>query len=246
MPRGGRLTIETANATLDEDYCRSHPHVQPGEFVMVAVTDDGRGLTAEDKAHLFEPFYTTKAPGQGTGLGLPMVYGAVKQHGGSIEVYSEAGTGTTFRIYLPRVDEEAQPPRAAGAAPPIGGSETIVLVEDQDSVRAVATRLLRRWGYTVHAFGTATEALSTVAAMDTPIGLLITDVVLPDVNGRLLAEGIRKLRPDIAVLFTSGYTGAVLEGHGVLEPGIAFLAKPYSSQALASRVRDLLDGRRGA
>ena len=231
---------------MDEEYCRSHPHVQPGEFVMVAVTDDGKGLTAEDKAHLFEPFYTTKAPGQGTGLGLPTVYGAVKQHGGSIEVYSEAGTGTTFRIYLPRVDEEGQPPRAARPASPIGGTETIVLVEDQDSVRAVATRLLHRWGYRVHAYGTAAEALSAVAAMEAPIDLLITDVVLPDVNGRVLAAGIRRLRPDITVLFTSGYTGSVLEGHGVLEPGIEFLAKPYSSQALASRVRELLDGRRGA
>jgi signal transduction histidine kinase/CheY-like chemotaxis protein len=241
MPGGGRLTIETADVALDDEYCRHHPQVQPGKFIVVAVSDNGKGLSAEDKAHLFEPFYTTKSVGHGTGLGLPMVYGAVKQHGGSIEVYSEADTGTTFRIYLPRVDEDLAPPKAPVAGPPAGGGETIVLVEDQESVRTVATRLLRRWGYTVHSFETAGAALSAVAAMEAPIHLLITDVVLPDVNGRVLAERIRALRPGIPVLFASGYTDNVLENHGVLDPGIEFLAKPYSSLSLAARVRDLLD-----
>jgi signal transduction histidine kinase len=245
MPAGGKLTIETADMTLDEEYCRRHPHVQPGEFVMVAVSDDGRGLSAEDKAHLFEPFYTTKAPGRGTGLGLPMVYGAVKQHGGSIEVYSEVGTGTTCRIYLPRVGEVSPSPTPPVAGRPAGGAETIVLVEDQENVRTVAMRLLRRWGYTVHGFATAEEAIAAVGVMEAPIHLLITDVVLPGMNGRELAERIQALRPGVAVLFTSGYTRNVIARHGVLQAGIEFLAKPYSSHSLGARVRELLDGRRG-
>ncbi len=230
MPGGGRLTIETADLTRD------------GEFVMVAVSDQGQGLSAEDKAHLFEPFYTTKAIGRGTGLGLPMVYGAVKQHGGTIEVQSEEGAGTTFRIYLPRVDEDVSPPKPAGP-PPVGGGETIVVVEDQEIVRRVTTRLLRRWGYAVHAFETAEDALAAVAAMEGRMHLLITDVVLPNMNGGELAERMVARRPGIAVLFTSGYPRSVIAHHGVVDPGIEFLAKPYTSDALAARVRQLLDGR---
>src|SRR5262245_36924481 len=167
MPAGGTLTIETADLTLDEDDCRRHLHMRPGEFVMMAVSDDGRGLSAEDKAHLFEPFYTTKGPGHGTGLGLPTVYGAVRQNGGSIEVDSEEGAGTSFRIYLPRVHEEPPSPKPA-AGQPAGGGETIVLVEDQESVRNVATRLLRRWGYDVRPFETAEAALAAVGSMEAP------------------------------------------------------------------------------
>jgi signal transduction histidine kinase/ActR/RegA family two-component response regulator len=243
MPQGGKLTIETADVTLGEEDGRSHPHVRPGEFVMVAVSDDGKGLTAEDKAHLFEPFYTTKSVGHGTGLGLPMVYGAVKQHGGSIEVYSEAEAGTTFRIYLPRVDAELEVQPVSASRRTAGGTETLVLVEDQEVVRNVATRMLRRWGYTVHAFETAEAAIAGVAALDERVHLLVTDVVLPDMNGRVLAERIQAPRPDIAVLFTSGYTGNVLARHGVLDPGLEFLAKPYSGEALAVKVREVLDRR---
>jgi CheY-like chemotaxis protein len=199
-------------------------------------------LSAADKAHLFEPFYTTKAVGRGTGLGLPMVYGAVQQHGGTIEVQSEAGTGTTFRIYLPRVDEDVPSPKAAGARP-AGGGETILVVEDEAAVRTVTTRLLRRWGYTVHAFETAEDALAAEAGMEEPIQLLITDVVLPNLNGRVLADRMRARRPGLSVLFTSGYPRNVIGQHGVLDPGIEFLAKPYTRDALAARVRELLDGR---
>jgi len=202
----------------------------------------GKGLSADDKAHLFEPFYTTKAIGRGTGLGLPMVYGAVKQHGGTIEVQSEEGTGTTFRIYLPRVDEDVPPPKPADPRP-AGGGETIVVVEDQEIVRTVTTRLLRRWGYAVHPFESAEDALAAVAAMEEPIHLLITDIVLPNLNGRVLAARMRARRPGISVLFTSGYPRKVIGHHGVLDPGIEFLAKPYSAEVLATRVRELLDGR---
>lgn len=245
MPAGGTLTIETADVALDEGYCRRHPQACPGQFVMVAVSDDGQGLSAEDKAHLFEPFYTTKTLGRGTGLGLPMVYGSVEQHGGSIEVDSEAGTGTTFRVYLPRADEDLSPPTAPAAGHAAGGIETIVLVEDEESVRTVATRVLQRRGYTVHGFETAEDALSAIAAIEAPVHLLITDVVLPGVNGAVLAERMRTLRPGIPVLFTSGYTGKVLARYGVLDPDIEFLAKPYSIESLTARVRDLLDGQRG-
>jgi signal transduction histidine kinase/CheY-like chemotaxis protein len=242
MPAGGRLTIETADVTLDDEHSREHPHMHPGAFVMVAVSDTGTGFSDEDKAHLFEPFYTTKAKSRGTGLGLPMVYGAVKQHGGSIEVFSEAGAGATFRIYLPRVDEEPEP-RPAGAAPGLShGTETIVLVEDQDSVRNVTARLLRRLGYTVHVFATAEEALAAVAEMAAPVHLLLTDVVLPAMNGRVLADHMRILRPDIKVLFSSGYSENLIAHRGVLEPDIEFLSKPYSIRALAERVREVLDG----
>jgi signal transduction histidine kinase/CheY-like chemotaxis protein len=230
MPGGGLLTIETADLTRD------------GEFVMVAVSDRGKGLSADDKAHLFEPFYTTKSIGRGTGLGLPMVYGAVRQNGGTIEVQSEEGTGTTFRIYLPRVDEDLPAPKPAPARP-AGGGETIVMVEDQEIVRTVTTRLLRRWGYIVHPFETAEDALVALDAMEEPIHLLITDVVLPNMNGRVLAEHVRVGRPGISVLFSSGYPRDVIAHHGVLEPGIEFLAKPYAGDALAARIRALLDAR---
>ena len=241
MPDGGTLTIETADVALNAEYCRAHPHLRPGEFVMLSVVDDGKGLTDEDKAHLFEPFYTTKPPGHGTGLGLSMVYGAVKQHGGSIEAESTMGAGTTFRIYLPRVDAAAQPPGPTAPGRPRGGTETIVLVEDQDSVRSIASRLLRRWGYTVHAFPSAEAMLAALGTMEAPMDLLVTDVVLPDLNGPALVERVRELLPGLPVLFTSGYTGTVLARHGVLDPGIEFLPKPYSGDALARRVRELLD-----
>jgi PAS domain S-box-containing protein len=240
MPHGGRLTLETANVSLDAQYCRAHPHARPGEYVMLAVSDTGAGMTADVKAHLFEPFYTTKAHGEGTGLGLAMVYGAVKQNGGSIEVYSEPGHGTTFRIYLPRVDERPEQIREAPRTVLSRGEATVVLVEDEDKVRALATRLLRRQGYRVHAYSNGEEALRAVKEMKEPLHLLITDVVLPGMNGRVLAEQMLALRPDMKVLYTSGYTENVIVQHGVLQKGIEFIAKPYSIESFALRVREVL------
>ena len=241
MPNGGKLTLETANVTLDEAYARGHPHVVPGEYVMLAVSDEGTGMSEEVKAHLFEPFFTTKGQGQGTGLGLAMVYGAVKQNGGSIEVYSEAGYGTTFKLFLPRVlavPETHPTPPAAGLQT---GTESILLVEDEEKVRAVAVRLLGRLGYTVHPFANGAEVLRALPGMTMPLHLLMTDVVLPGMNGRILAQKVKALRPEIRILYTSGYSENVVIHQGVLDKGIEFIPKPYSIQLLARRVREVLD-----
>jgi two-component system, cell cycle sensor histidine kinase and response regulator CckA len=241
MAAGGKLTIETVNVRLDGTYTRLHTYVPEGDYVMLAVADTGSGMSDEVRQHLFEPFFTTKQPGKGTGLGLAMVYGAVKQNGGHIEVYSELGQGTTFKVYLPLVAgrEEAAP------APPVqrpeGGAEAILLVEDDDLVRQLAVRLLMRLGYTVHAFANGVEALDTIERADHQVRLLITDVVMPKMNGPALAERLRALRPDVRVLFTSGYTANVIVHHGVLKEGIQFLPKPYSLVTLARRIREVLD-----
>jgi CheY-like chemotaxis protein len=210
---------------------------------MLAVSDTGSGMTAEVRANLFEPFFTTKEAGRGTGLGLSMVYGAVKQNEGHIEVYSELEHGTTFKIYLPVVNEQAQPAPAPGGEPRTGGGETIVLVEDDERVRAVALRMLQRLGYTVHAFADGPSAIAAVERMTEVPALLITDVVMPAMNGHVLMQRLVALRPSVKVLFTSGYTADVIVRHGVLEEGIEFLAKPYSLDQLARRVRDVLDAR---
>jgi CheY-like chemotaxis protein len=200
-------------------------------------------MTAEVRANLFEPFFTTKEAGRGTGLGLSMVYGAVKQNGGHIEVYSELEHGTTFKIYLPVVSEQVQPAPQTGGEPRTGGGETIVLVEDDERVRAVALRMLQRLGYTVHAFADGPSAIAAVERMTEVPALLITDVVMPAMNGHVLMQRLVALRPSVKVLFTSGYTADVIVRHGVLEEGIEFLAKPYSLDQLARRVRDVLDAR---
>jgi PAS domain S-box-containing protein len=244
MPNGGTLTLETGNATLDEEYTRTRSYVVPGEYVMLAVTDNGTGMDEEAKAHLFEPFFTTKEHGKGTGLGLAMVYGAVKQNRGSIEVESEPGKGTTFRIYLPRVVAGPDPlpvPSPTMRLPT--GTETILLVEDEEKVRAVAVGLLRRLGYTVLAASSASEALSSVRDLTGPLHLLVTDVVLPGMNGRILAQQVEALRPGTRVLYTSGYSEDVVIHHGVLDPGIEFVPKPYSIDLLARRVREVLEAR---
>jgi two-component system, cell cycle sensor histidine kinase and response regulator CckA len=241
MPNGGRLTIETANIDLDQEYARRHPYVQPGAYVMLAVSDTGMGMRDEVRAHLFEPFFTTKESGSGTGLGLSMVYGAVKQNGGHIEVYSEAGHGATFKIFLPAVD---LPPDAAvesTSEPRPRGNETIVLVEDEEHVRSIASLMLRRQGYTVHAYSDGLAAISGVESMAGRLDLVITDVVMPRMNGQVLTQRLQQLRPSIRVLFTSGYTANVIVQHGVLKEGVEFLAKPYSLERLARRVREVLD-----
>jgi PAS domain S-box-containing protein len=242
MPDGGKLTIETANVTIDEAYCRTHADAKPGRYVMLAVSDNGVGMDASVKGHVFEPFFTTKELGKGTGLGLAMVHGAVAQHGGHVAVYSEPGRGTTFKVYLPRVDDVPQ--RQAGVADGAGqtprGNETICLVEDADPLRTLAVRLLERQGYRVHAFRSGGDALAALAAIGA-LHLLLTDVVMPGMNGRVLAEQMGAACPGLKVLFTSGYTENVVVHHGVLKKGINFLPKPYTPEALAQRVRQVLD-----
>ncbi len=241
MPDGGTLTLETANVLLDEQYAKEHPETEPGEYVMLAVSDSGHGMTPEVRSHLFEPFFTTKALGRGTGLGLPMVFGAVTQNQGRIEVYSEPGHGTTFKIYLPRVNPDASP----RVSPPLGtlphGTETIVVVEDEDAIRALAVRVLTGLGYDVLAFRTGTAALEALASLTTRVDLLLTDVMMPEMKGRELADRLRAARPNLPVIFASGYTDDVLASQGVLESTVDFLPKPYSTAILARRVRTALD-----
>jgi len=242
MPRGGKLTIETANAELDESYALEHPSVVAGPYVMLAVSDSGVGMDAATQARIFEPFFTTKEKGKGTGLGLATVYGIVKQSGGNIWLYSEPGRGTTFKIYLPRVDQPPEQPAAAPAprAAP-RGSETVLLVEDDEAVRALARKMLAAHGYTVLAAASGAEALKLAADHTGPIHLLVTDVVLPGMSGRELATRFQSVRPGLKVLYTSGYTDDAVVHHGVLDPGIAFLQKPFTSGTLARKVRETLD-----
>ncbi|RPJ60162.1 MAG: PAS domain S-box protein [Acidobacteria bacterium] len=241
MPEGGQLTIQTSNAILDEGYCETHSWANPGEHVLLSVSDTGVGLTREALQHVFEPFFTTKARGKGTGLGLAMVYGAVKQNGGNVEVYSEAGRGTTFKIYLPlvtgRTDETAAPPGVEELA---YGSETILLVEDGDYIREFAEDVLRQSGYEVISCSTVKEAVERSHSFTGPIHLLLTDVVLPDGNARDLAKKIRTQRPEVKVLFTSGYAENVIVHHGVLDPGVQFIGKPFTAAALARKIREAL------
>jgi len=244
MPRGGRLTLETGNVTLDEKFASSYATVHPGPHVMLAVSDTGVGMDASLQARLFEPFFTTKERGKGTGLGLSTTYGIVKQSGGSIWVYSEPGHGTTFKIYLPRCEEpldarEAPPPAAATPRP---GSETVLLVEDEPEVRRLVEKLLRMQGYTVLSAGSPAEAISAAGASPGTIAILVTDVIMPGMNGRELARVLASERPAMRVLYMSGYTDAAIAQQGILQPGTAFLSKPFTPDALARKVREVLDG----
>jgi len=243
MPEGGRLTIETRNVRLDDNYVDVHPGVDFGDYVLLAVSDSGTGMSADARAHLFEPFFTTKGPGKGTGLGLAMVYGAVQQNGGRIEVYSEPDHGTTFKIYLPRVPSAAPEVGLPERPSPRSGGETILLVEDDDRVRSFAATVLERFRYKVHAFQTPARALAALPELSPQPELLITDVVMPGMNGRALSERVASIIPAMRVLFVSGYTENVIMHHGVLKDDIEFLAKPYSVDQLAQRVRDVLDER---
>ena len=242
MPNGGKLTIETSDLILGEDYAASHAGAQPGEHVLLAISDTGVGMSDEVKAHLFEPFFTTKGPGEGTGLGLSTVFGIVKQSGGNIWVYSEEGRGTTFKIYLPRVKESAQllSRLEFGQAMP-SGNETILLVEDADGVRELARRTLQNQDYTVLEARDGQEALQLAGLHSGPIHLLLTDVIMPGLNSKTLIEQLTLSHPDMKVLLMSGYTDNAIMQYGVLKPGAAFLQKPFGPMDLARKVRRVLD-----
>jgi PAS domain S-box-containing protein len=242
MPKGGRLIIETSNREIDDAWCELHPEMKPGPFVMLAVTDSGHGMSKEVRERIFEPFFTTKPKGHGTGLGLAMIFGVVHQVGGAIDVYSEVGQGTVFKIYLPRVDEPTeQLEQPTATADYSKGNERILLVEDESAVRELATKLLTRQGYRVLAAHNGDEALAYAERCKEPINLLFTDVVLPGMNGRELAERLRLIHPETALLFTSGYTEDTILRTGVMSDQFAFISKPYSLRAVARRVREVLD-----
>ncbi len=241
----GKITIETGNVSLSADYCADHPGYSSGEYVMLAVSDDGCGMDAETRGHLFEPFFTTKEMGKGTGLGLATVYGIVKQNNGFINVYSEPGQGTSFKIYLPRHTEKAEAmpkPRQALAPAPAAGGETILMVEDEPSLRTLCQRMLEGLGYTVIAAATPGEAIRLAREHEGQIDLLMTDVVMPEMNGRDLAKNLLSIYPAIRRLFMSGYTANVIAHHGVLDEGVHFLQKPFTQNELAAKVREALEG----
>lgn len=244
MPNGGKLVVETANAELGKEYCDQHPEVVPGSYVMLSVADSGHGMGDEVKKHLFEPFFTTKKMGRGTGLGLATSYGVIRQAGGTIDVDSTLGQGTTFRVYLP-----------AASAPPVlsdvdprepehcGGLQTILVVEDEQLVRDLLVEILERSGFNVLAAEDAEVALATAGAREAPIDLLVTDVMMPGLNGRELADRVKAIHPEVAVLFASGYSEDVLHGSGADAERLNFIAKPFTHKALTRKVREVLDSR---
>jgi signal transduction histidine kinase/DNA-binding response OmpR family regulator len=243
LPDGGKLTIETANVFLDEAYAARYAEVEPGEYALLAVSDNGVGMSDEVKSRIFEPFFTTKERGKGTGLGLSTVFGIVKQNGGHIGVYSELGLGTTFRIYLPHVSEDrrAAPRLSDGEALLAPGSETLLLVEDEAAVQELTREVLAAQGYQVLSAMHGEEALQVAKAHEGPIHLLVTDVVMPRMSGRALADLLCSCRPEMRVLFVSGYTDDAIVHHGVLAEGIHFLSKPFGTEALVQKVRAVLD-----
>ena len=246
MPRGGRLTIETANVFLTEEYSERHHRLPPGQYVLLAVSDTGVGMDEATQKHLFEPFFTTKEVGKGTGLGLATVYGIVKQSGGYIWVYSEPGHGTTVKVYLPRVSGAAEPLPVAAATPELRrGSETVLLVEDAPPVRSLARKSLESYGYTVLEAADGPAALELSAGHARGIDILVTDVVMPGMSGRELAERLAPARPAMRVLYTSGYTDDAMVRQGVLRAGVAFLQKPFIPETLARKVREVLDREQG-
>jgi signal transduction histidine kinase/CheY-like chemotaxis protein len=242
MPRGGKLTIETSNVELDASFVCRHGPVRTGSYVLLAVSDTGCGMDAETQSHLFEPFFTTKEPDKGTGLGLATVYGIVERSHGYVWVYSEVDQGATFKIYLPRI-EPANP--AADAHPAavrsLQGTETVLLVEDEDAVRSLARQVLQMNGYTVLDARLCSDAVRICEEYPEPIHLLVTDVVMPQMSGRELIEHVRPLRPAIRVLYLSGYTDDAIVRHGVLRAGTPFLQKPFTPTTLAHKAREVLD-----
>ena len=242
MPEGGKLTIETANVDLDQTYARSHVAVRPGPYVMLAITDTGFGMSPEVQARIFEPFFTTKEQGKGTGLGLSTVYGIVNQSGGNIWVYTEPGRGTSFKVYLPRVEEELTRVETGVAIPEkTQGSETILLVEDEETIRSLMRSILQEQGYTVLEAGHGPQALRISQTHSGPIHLMLTDVIMPQTSVREFAQKMWKLRPHLKILFASGYSDDAIVHHGVLEEGTNFIQKPFTIVGLTRKVREVLD-----
>jgi len=241
MPDGGDLTLALREATLDQDFAAAHEGAVPGDYVLLSITDTGCGMDEATQSHLFEPFFTTKE--KGTGLGLSMAFGIVKQHGGNIWVESEPGRGTTFRIYIPRAEESAKPAASAhgGPAAKPRGRETILVVEDMAAVRQLASTVLTRHGYRVVAVESGERALELVARSEEPVDLLLTDVVMPGMNGRDLYARLAAVRPGLKVLYMSGHSEDVIAHHGVLDPGVSFIQKPFSIGAILNKVRAALD-----
>ena len=240
MPEGGSLFIQTREVELGPDYIGQHFGVKAGKYVLLEVADTGTGMDEATRRRVFEPFFTTKSAGKGTGLGLSTVYGIVRQFGGSIDLYSETGQGTTFRVYLPRVEEAAgEEPREQVEAR--GGHETLLLVEDEEGVRRMVLAALERCGYQVLVAGSGTEALEVARQHEGPIDVLITDMVMPRMNGRELAEKLLSVRPSTAVLYMSGYPGETLQSTGALTGEAEFLQKPFAPIVLTGKVREILD-----
>jgi len=240
MPNGGKLMIETTNCVLGEDYERTHAGVVPGEYVAISVTDTGTGMDAETQARIFEPFFTTKGIGKGTGLGLSTVYGIVQQSGGHVWVYSEVGRGTTFRIYLPLVEESTESKRPVLRSDPVRGSEIVLVVEDNEAVRTAICRILRRAGYRVLDASDPNQAKQKCQQHEGVIDLLVTDVVMPQMSGPELAQELTAMRPGMKVLFMSGYSGNAITRHGVLSEGVMFLQKPFTPASVTHAVREVL------
>jgi len=246
MPTGGVLTIETSNVEIDQAYAGVLQGIRPGPFVLLAISDTGSGMTAEVREHLFEPFFTTKEEGKGTGLGLSTVYRIVTEYGGDIRVYSEPGRGTIFRIYLPRVEEGAE--RSPHPLPDEGlphGSETILVLEDEDYVRALAVRMLRRLGYNVLVASTGEEAIESFRTSEEGVDLLLTDVIMPGMSGQEVADTLRSANPGIGVLYMSGYAEVPTTYHRERGLSEALLQKPFTVEGLASKMRQVLDAREG-
>jgi two-component system cell cycle sensor histidine kinase/response regulator CckA len=241
MAAGGVLTLETRNVTLDAGAQGRFDGLQPGPHVVVAVSDTGTGMTDEVKSHLFEPFFTTKGIGRGTGLGLPTVYGIVKQSGGDVAVRSEPGRGSTFEVFLPRVEGEPERRAVEPDDQPTMGTETVLLVEDEDSLRDLMEEILPHYGYRVITAQDGNAALKVLERHDGPVHLVLTDVVMPGMNGKELHDRLRNLHPGVRVLFMSGYTDDHIAHHGILEPGTPFIQKPFSMTKLAGKLRQVLD-----
>jgi two-component system, cell cycle sensor histidine kinase and response regulator CckA len=241
MPKGGRLTVETADALLDEDGARLHRDARAGSYAVLAISDTGIGMSPETRARIFDPYFTTKEVGKGTGLGLSTAYGIVQQSDGHVTVYSELGMGTTFRVYLPRADTDAESVVEAGSNEAPVGTEHLLLVEDDKMVRRLSREILVRLGYSVTEAASGRAALALGGDDTRRFDLLLCDVVLGDINGPAVAEAIRALRPSVRVLFMSGYTDDAIVQTGVLDEGAAFLQKPFTPVQLAQKIREVLD-----